>query len=233
MDEDIVPELLKKIKNDFEIRKKENKVIGSILINLENQKATYLDANLYAVELGQILSDVLGIHITPDVLPDGKMYFNIADRVLNETLKENFDLISNFSTDVETILNKKAKIGLKTQLVELNQDRLDGLVNRLSSEVDFENAKWLLGEPIVNFSQSVVDDIIKANAEFHKRAGLNPTIERTLVGKPCKWCKNLAGSYAYPNVPDDVYHRHERCRCTVDYNPKGSKRQNVWSKDWN
>ena len=105
---------------------------------LKNKKATYIQANEFGVEVGQILSDVLGTHVTVDVLPDGKMYFNIADRLFNSVLKKNFDLISGYSTDVQSELNQLAGFKLKSQVPELNQDRIDGFVNRISSEDDFE-----------------------------------------------------------------------------------------------
>lgn len=58
-------------------------------------------------------------------------------------------------------------------------------------------------------------------------------IRRTSVSDTCNWCKNLAGTYEYPdNVPKDVYRRHENCRCQVTYDPKdGShKVQDFYSK---
>lgn len=36
----------------------------------------------------------------------------------------------------------------------------------------------------------------------------------------------------YPHVPADVYRRHERCRCKVEYDPGDGRRQNVWDKKW-
>lgn len=57
------------------------------------------------------------------------------------------------------------------------------MIERVSGAVDFEEIKWMLQEPIINFTQSVVDDAIKANVDFHSDAGLNPTIKRTAVGK--------------------------------------------------
>ena len=76
----------------------------------------------------------------------------------------------------------------------------------------------------------MVDDAVKANAEFHYDAGLKPVITRRLGGDACAWCRNLAGSYEYHSEPEDVYRRHERCRCTVEYKPDKKKRQNVWTK---
>ncbi len=47
-------------------------------------------------------------------------------------------------------------------------------------------------------------------------------------------CSKLAGTYDYRNddLPDDIYRRHENCRCTVELDEGGVRRQNVWTKQW-
>lgn len=232
MDNDIVPALLEQIQKEFEEQTLNSKKLKSVFSLLKNKKATYLDVNDFAIEVGEILADVLGRNITVDVLPDGKMYFNIAERILNPTMQNNYNLISDFAVDVQSQLNQEANLKLKGQKAELNQDKIDGIINRVSNESDFETIKWILDDPIINFSQSVVDDSIKANADFHYNAGLKPNIIRRLGGDACEWCKNLAGIYPYHSEPKEVYQRHERCRCTVDYRPSDARRQNVWTKAW-
>lgn len=232
MVKDLVPELLDEIREEFDQGVLDSSVLEALLAKLAKGKANYLDANDYAVELGEILSKALRSSVTASKLPDSKMYYNIAKRVLEDVLGANYDKISEYSGQVQEILNGEAKIRVAIQRPNLNQDRIDGIINRLDSEPDFDSVSWILGDPIVNFSQSVVDDFIKANAEFNFKSGLHPKITRTIVGKPCKWCKSLAGSYDYPDVPDDVYKRHSNCRCTVDYHPGSGRRQNVHSKKW-
>lgn len=230
MVKDVLPELLREVRAEFEAEYGKSEVVRRAFETLKAKKATYATANDFAIELGEILSKALGASVSADKLPDGKMYYNIAKRLMTDMLGMNYELVSNFSNDVQKSLNDEAKIGLKVQTPELNQDRIDGIVNRLDSEDKFEDVKWLFGEPIVNFTQSIVDDSIKVNAEFHEKAGLRPKIVRTSVGKCCKWCQSLAGSYDYPNVPHDVYRRHQNCRCTVNYKPGDGRRQNVWTK---
>jgi hypothetical protein len=232
MDNDIVPGLLEAINQQFDEKTYNSAKLKNALKLLKEDKATYGDVNDYAVEVGKILADVFGVNINADVLPDGKMYFNIADRLLNETLQKNYDLITNYASDVQTQLNHNAGYKLKAQVSELNHDRIDGIVNRISSEDDFDQIKWLLNEPVVTFSQSVVDDTIEKNVEFQAKSGLTPTIKRTVVGRACKWCKSLAGTFDYFDKPDDIYRRHERCRCIVEYDPGNNKKQDVWSKRW-
>jgi len=232
MVEDIVPSLLKKIKSEFEGARLDSEVLKDLLSKLHHSKASYLDANQYAIEIGEILSKALGASLTNETLPDGKMYYNIAQRVLTDVLGRNYELVSDYTEQVQKNLNSEAKIGLTAQVPEFNQDRIDGLVNRLASEESFDDIKWLLVDPIVIFSQSIVDDSIRKNAEFHHKVGLSPKIVRRVVGHPCKWCKSLEGSYNYPEVPKDIYRRHGNCRCTVDYHPGNGKKQNVHTKRW-
>ena len=158
------------------------------------------------------------------------MYYNIAQRLLTDVLGRNHELASRYASDVQRDLNDEAKIGMKVQVPELNQDRIAGIVNRFSSEENFEDVSWLLGEPIVNFTQSIIDDTIRKNAEFQHQFGLQPEIIRKSYFHCCKWCQEVQGSYKYPRVPKDVYRRHQHCRCTVDYDPKSGKIQNIWTK---
>lgn len=232
MNKDIVPELLEKIQNEFKNKTEKSKVLKKKILALKAGKATHLDSNEFAIEVGNILADVFKNEITEDILPDNKMYYNIAKRLIEPNMKNNFDLVSDYSKEVQEVLNKKSNISLKAIKPELNQDRIDGIVNKISEYDDFKEGKWLLDEPIINFTQSIVDDTIKTNANFQYKAGLTPKIVRKEAGNCCDWCKEIVGVYEYPDVPKDVYRRHQRCRCTVDYVPGDGKKQDVWSKKW-
>ncbi|NLL91202.1 MAG: hypothetical protein GX222_02135 [Ruminococcaceae bacterium] len=228
--EDIAPELLLKIQQDFQRSIEENTRIKELFKLLKSQKATYAEANEYAILIGENLAATFKKHITSDVLPDGRMYYNIADRILKNTLENNHKLIADYSAEVQAALNKQAGIGIKALKPELNIDRIEGIVNRVASEENFDNVSWILDEPVVNYSQSVVDAAIKINAAFHFKSGLSPRIIRTSTGKCCDWCNKLVGVYDYQSVRDtgnDVFRRHRFCKCTVEYDPRDSKKVNV------
>ena len=227
---DVLPKLLQEVKKEFELAYGESEIIRNAFATLEAKKATYKTANEFAIEIGAILSKALGASISADKLPNGKMYYNIAQRLLTDVLGRNHELVSSYARDVQKNLNDKAKIGVKVQVPELNRDRIAGIVNRFSSEENFEDVSWLLGEPIVNFTQSIIDDSIRKNAEFQHQFGLQPEIIRKSYFHCCKWCQEVQGSYKYPRVPKDVYRRHQHCKCIVDYDPKSGKIQNVWTK---
>lgn len=233
MENDVLPSILQEVQERFERDFGKSEIVRNAFATLKAKKATYKIANEFAIEVGEILSKALGASLSADKLPDGKMYYNIAQRLLTDVLGRNHELVSGYARDVQKNLNDEAKIGLKVQVPELNLDRIAGIVNRFSFEENFEDVSWLLGEPIVNFTQSIIDDSIRKNAEFHHQSGLQPEIVRKSYFHCCEWCQEVQGIYKYPRVPKDVYRRHQHCRCTVDYDPKSGKTQNVWTKKWN
>ena len=156
-----------------------------------------------------------------------------ADTLLREPLRGDHKIIADATQIVQDQLNRKAGLGLKALSAPLYEGRIDGFVKKLASYEQVKDGLWVLGDSIRTFSQSIVDDTVRVNAEFQMRAGLRPRIIRRDNGGCCEWCARLAGVYEYPDVPKDVYRRHANCRCTVEYDP-GTKRlrQNVWTKEW-
>lgn len=236
MNKDIVPELLDEIKKAFLCKSKESRILQDKLLALENNKASYKDANEFAEELGEILADTFKDKIKTEDLPDGKMYYNIAQRIIEPNMHMTYDMVGDYSRDVQALLNQEAGISIAALKADINQDRVDKIVEKVSSYDSYDDGKWLLDEPMINFAQSIVDSTIKKNADFHYKLGFKPKIVRRVVGGCCKWCKDKAGVYDYESVKDtgnDVYRRHRYCRCIVDYVPDKNRRQDVWSKQWN
>lgn len=113
------------------------------------------------------------------------------------------------------------------------ENRIQGIVDRISSEDDFDSIKWITQAPVQTFCRSAVDETAQKNAELQRDLGIQAKIVRTMTGKEnCKWCEGLAGEYEYPDVPDDVYRRHDDCDCVVEYQPGDGSVQDVWSKEW-
>lgn len=226
MEVDIAPSLLKTIQTDFQSMFDKSSVISSLYAKVRDGTATYVEANEFAIETGDILAKAFHNNLSSSVLPDGRMYYNIAQRIFEPTMTKNYDLITEITNQVQTLLNKSAGIGIKAITPELNKDKITGIVNRVSDAGNFDDVAWILDEPIKTFSQSIVDDSIRVNAEFQYDAGVNPKIVRISTGTCCEWCNAIAGEYNYPDVPKEVYQRHNYCRCKVDY-VVGKDRKNV------
>ena len=214
---DIAPELIDKVNKDFKRTIQNDKKLLGLKERLYRGEGSYKDAYDYAERVGKARAAAFKANLTADALPEGKMYFNIADRLMNETLPEDHALVTEYASSVQRQLNKKAKIGLNALEAELDEDRIKGFVEGVCNADSFEDVAWKLGEPVVTFARSVVDDTIKRNAEFQHKAGIEAVVERESNSKCCEWCADLAGRYVYPDVPREVFQRHDNCKCTVDY----------------
>lgn len=232
--EDIAPALLEELQQAFAEKLDASDEIRRLLKAIRDGTGTYIEAGEYGWEVGNALAEVFGEHLSSAVLPDGRMYFNIADRVVRPLLEQDHALVADAAQTVQQHLNEKAELGLKAQAAPLNEDRIDGIIDRVSNAEFFDDAAWILGDPVRTFSQSVVDDTLRANVDFQGKAGLSPKIIRKATGKCCKWCQQLAGTYRYPVENRDVYRRHNNCRCVVMYDPAdGSKKmRNIHTKQW-
>ena len=230
--EDITPGLLEKIQKQFYHDIEKSSIIKNFKKQAQRGKTSYSQANEVAQEIGKILAQSYSDNLSSDILPDGKMYYNIASRVLDPTLREAYEMAADNAEIVQQIMNKVAGIGIKPMRPQIQQDNIDGIVNRISSEEDFDDVKWILDAPVRNLVLKAMDDYIKENADFHAKAGLRPKIIRRSSGHCCEWCNQVAGTYVYPDVPKDVFRRHDNCDCIVEYYPGDGKKQNVWTKEW-
>ena len=221
-DKDIAPELLERIRADFR----------ALLGDAKPAADTYAAAADYAEIVGSALAEAFRRNLTADALPDGRLYWNIADRVVRPLLEEEHLLVADASAAVQQALNQQANLGIAPQRAVLPTDAVDDLLNKVSTAEQFADVAGALDEPVRTFSRMVVDDTLKRNVDFQGKAGLRPRVIRTAESHCCKWCSALAGTYDYPRVPKDVYRRHERCRCRVEYDPGEGRRQNVWNKTW-
>lgn len=190
----------------------------------------YSDAQIYAARAGRVTSRALVIVLQEAILPDGRLYFNIADRTVRPALQDLYGLVADACAFAQQQVNHAAGLGIKAIRPELNDSRIRGIIDRLSEAANIKDVNWLLKAPVVNFAQSVVDDSVQVNADFAFKSGLQPKIVRTSDGTCCPWCDSLVGSYNYPVANTEVFRRHENCNCVTTYYPISGASQNVWTK---
>ena len=232
-EKDIVPQLLEQLQGLFKTAKGKDKRIEALLEKALAGEAAYPDADEFAARVGEALAAAFREGLSDDTLPEGRLWWNIADRAVRPLLEEGYKEGADFAGAVQESLNKKANIGLKVQTSPADRDRIDGILNMAAAAERYDLKAAELEDAAVNLVQHAVTDTLRRNVESHARAGLSPRIIRRAEGRACKWCRSLAGTYAYPDVPEDVYRRHENCRCTVEYDPRTGKTQNVHTKEWN
>lgn len=228
---DIAPELLEKIKKSFEEGMEQNGAMKKLEARLKSGEGGFEEAEQYAGEVGRALSAAFGEHLSSDVLPDGRMYFNIADRVVTPLMEEEYRLATEAGMEAVRAANERAGIHLQGREPAFEPERVKGIVDRLASEESFDAVKWILGDPVESYAVHCVDETVKKNAEFLHKAGRTARIRRDSASRCCDWCAALDGVYEYPGVPREIYARHNNCTCTVEYLPGDGKAQDVWSKN--
>lgn len=233
--EDIAPALLKKIQSSFRDRFSKNSRINDLYALVRGGQATYQQAQGFAEETGRILSEAFFENINSGMLPNGRMYYNIANRIIPPMLENNYNLAADIASQVQDFINQSAGLNIKAVRPALNQNKIQGIVDIVSGKEKYDEIAYMLKEPIINFTQCVVDDTVKINADIQYMAGMSPKIVRTSTGKCCEWCDRLDGVYDYEsvrNTGNDVFRRHKSCRCLVEFVPDKSRVQNVHSKKW-
>lgn len=240
---DISPELYEKITKRFDELRLSDKTCEAMRQRFQAGAATYREGGKYAERVGRHLSRALQEVLTEDVLPNGTLYFNIAENTLGKALYMDAELISQAAEQIQTGINASAGIRLKPVKVKPDAERIRGLVDAAASVETFEESAKFLGEPVVNFTQHIMDSHVKANAEFQSKAGLNVRVEREYDGvglhdgtDVCEFCTRRAGSWTYDKAMSvGAFERHENCGCTIDYVTKKGvvQRQTNWrNNEW-
>lgn len=227
MAEDIGAELYEKVRKEFNRIISEDESIKALLERIKDSKV-YKPAYNYSEKIGMALERAISNVVSPEDLPDGKMYYNIANKILTPSLEHNTVLVSDVCDVIQENINASIKVGIKPKRPKVNSDGIDNLVNKIAQYEQYDNAMWLAEQPLTTFTMQVVDEAIRTNAEFLNDSGLESTVTRIAVGNCCNWCKGLAGKFPYDevsNAGNDIWKRHNNCRCIVE--PSFERRMKV------
>ena len=84
---DIAPDLWEEIKHQFLQDVENDEKIENIIANMADKMATHIDSQEYAIQVGEHAADALQNVLSSDVLPEGKMYYNIAERTVRPQME--------------------------------------------------------------------------------------------------------------------------------------------------
>lgn len=185
--------------------------------------ATYEDAHNFAIELSNIMVKELWSY-SHELNGD-----EMSGYLLEELLTKHGRLTDSVCESIQLTLNDTAGLGLNAIVPPVDADRIAGIVTVMNETEEQREMFKAIEEPFKTCALSHIDDWVKANADFQKRAGLNPVIVRKFEGahydakskkmRVCQFCSNLAGTFDYEDAPRDVYVRHLGCKCNVLYYP--------------
>lgn len=251
-------ELLDIIESNFNAKVAGDKETQRLLSILQRSKATQRDARRYAERLGELLGESFNEVYGFFDIPGDTISKELADRTVVPMLRKSRTKILEYADVSQKAAYEKSGLGLNPVTEAWEGSRAESLATGLASKVTDltpEEAKPWFGEPMVTFSEKVLDDWVRENAKALRDAGFDPKIVREVeksktttksygpykgrkskikitYQSPCKWCQGLAGTYDYDDVSNrgnEVYRRHDGCRCTVLYTWNGKVRD-VWSK---
>lgn len=203
------------LKEEFEREVRADKKATQLYTKIYNGKGTYRTASELSARIGDDFGKVLRRHSPNDLLVD----WDIED-LIPRALGLDHQMVVDACREVQKNLNKNAGLNLKYQEPKFNTDRAYGIVSELQENPGFTNIEKTFYDQFTNFSMNVVDDSIRDNADFMAKSGIRSLIIRQAEYGACPWCEEVAGSYDYREVKgqgNDVWRRHENCRCTIDY----------------
>ena len=208
-------ELYQAMERDPELR--------AALKHIEAGKGTFKDTAQYSERTSELLGQILSKHV--DELPEG-----MREAVCNAMLRERYEEVNGVCAEVQEMLDEPLGIRLQPQRAPYPAERVQQVAHALEDPtVALSVIQRRARAPVANVSKSFHDDYMKKNADVRSRLGFKCYLNRVAATGCCKWCTDIAGRYVYGDHPDEVFHRHDNCGCTVTYE-NGRERQDVWSK---
>ena len=224
--EDIAPVLYKQIEKDFNTAVKSDGTIKTLATKLEKRPLSDKELRTIATRLGKHASDALQKTLTVDNLPDGKMYWNIAERTIKPIMDKIYDAENNLQILSLRIKDKMAGVNISIAKGVNPIDRITEIMDFACNSNTADELYNALNLPVQTTALDFNDDFMEANAELRDGMGFNQTITREYDGvglgngrRPCNWCIGRAGTYnSYREAKDaGAFERHTGCGCMISW----------------
>lgn len=134
--EDIAPKLYEKIEKAFTGKVNRNMDIRAFKEKLRNSQAKPEDVSLYARALGECASAALIENIRQEDLPDGKLYWNIAERTIKPLLEEVHKAVYDAASEIQKQIDSSRNIHLTPIKAEFPEERIRALLNGLMQALE-------------------------------------------------------------------------------------------------
>lgn len=128
---DVAPELLKKLNKTFSQKVAIDPQIRAYKKKLEAGKLTERDCALYIRKVVSIASASVTDVMKPKNLPDGKLYWNIAEAVIVPFLKGVIVQMNNIAVSTMKDSDKKQNINIKIQKLRYPDGQIRSYLNMI------------------------------------------------------------------------------------------------------
>ena len=177
--EDIKQEFINTVDND--------KTCLKLYAKIRSGDASYATASQLAARIGEDLGKVLQKYAPTTSIDEWDL-----DDLLPKSLGLDHRMVTTACQQVQEKMNKDAGLGVKYQKPKFVLDRVQGLITELRENPDFTNIEKTFYDQLANFSQNIVDDSIRENANFLMRSGSRTMVVRQPEAGACKWCLEQA-----------------------------------------
>lgn len=209
-------DIIEVIKKEFKEICKADEQLEIIREKIGEGTADFKDISVYARRLGELTRQVIEQNY-PGYEPQSEELREFAENIIADILKANYEDVYKKDAAAQIRADVKAGIGLKAIKPEFPKERVKTVIAAVIAAKTAEQALRRIVSPMENITAGFHDDYIRKNAEYRGGAGLLCYIIREDGNKCCDWCRGLAGKYEYPDVPKDIYRRHDNCTCDVSY----------------
>lgn len=125
---DVAPELYEAIEKEFKKNISKHSNIKKFNKKLEKGKATAEEVSIYASNVGDCAAAAFEEVMTEDALPNGRIYWNIADRVIKPVLKQIFDMVMDAAKTQQEAENAVDGFKIKPSVPNFPEQKTDDLM---------------------------------------------------------------------------------------------------------
>ena len=118
---DIAPELLAAIREDWNREMQRSRQIQTLRERFDKGRGGFLQAEHYAAEAGRLLSNAFRVNLTEEILPNGRVYYNIANRIIPPMLQSDYTDITVQTAKIVKRLNEEEGIGLNAVIPDFSE----------------------------------------------------------------------------------------------------------------
>lgn len=238
--EDIAPELYNRIQDEMKRLLSHAGNVTGLERKIRQGKASQRDVARYADIVGRAASEAFKKVLKLEDLPDGKLYWNIAEKTIGETLKGVYG-------DVNTVaaiqlrgddIKKGFNIGIKQGTDPDN--RIKVVLEMASGQTTQEALDNAMTDPVISTARKFYDDFQLANGDVRDALGFDEVVVRHYDDRglhngktPCIWCLQREGTFSIQDAHRlGVFERHPGCGCTIEViTPDRTQVQTDWTRN--
>lgn len=197
-------------------------------IEAVNSLLTIAAVDQFARDSGRILADQIIAVLQWEDFPEALLFESTARDIIFPLLEVQHQNLTPYFEKAQDAENKRNGWRIKSKMSEFSKARANGLVETMINQ-SYQSLVSSFPATSEQFSQGMIDDSVRSNADFVYKVGYPVKVTRVAEGKACAWCRGLEGSYYYNDLSnsDDIWKRHEGCVCDIQITKGGGDKESL------